>query len=614
MRGTTMHDIRWLLVLLCALWLAACEPAASPTPPPTPPPTTLAAPSPTPTASPREPKLALLGWDWSPEGGLLRAYLRNEGPLPVRLSGLAAPAGQAASWSRVSPDPLPAGGVAAWTIRLDGAARAATLDWRPAMPRAEPATIPLAESPLAISYLTAAADGRRLLVFARNDSPTALIHLEEARLGGDPVPAEFRQRDLAPGEVALLALTPPVPPPLLGRAAVEVRGRTQDGAAVSAWGDIRPRAAFFPIGARPDPAELGEEALRALRGQGFNTVIVPLPEAQGDPFWTLLRDEEGLRAAAIPRYPADPAQLAAFADDPAILALVVEALGRPAAELEAAERAYQQATAHLTYLDLGAAELSADLAPLADAAGLARYAIDAPGPRWAGSHALEEVYTDTLALRALAGPGPVWTWAQGLGLAPWGAAEADTWGRLPTAAELRAQLWLQVAAGAKGVFWSAYSPALAAAAPELWAEIGRQNGVLAALGELLLYGEPAAPAWVEGGKALARPIVGERAAVIPVVNLDYAWERRAWAAGQPAPEPSPAYAFRAREGVAVQATLPAWLQAEDVFLVTPDGVAELEWSVEARVLTCRLAALEDAAVIVAAGDEALRDEVAARLR
>ena len=196
------------------------------------------------------------------------------------------------------------------------------------------------------------------------------------------------------------------------------------------------------------------------RAHGMNALILDLPERRDDPTWAQLQNKNGFRLIGAPRTALDKAQLAAFADSPALAAWLVadepDATNKNSAELSAASQLYRQSSKLPVFLSLSAYRSLTQYAPIADVVGISHFAIDAPAANSTGSHALEEVLTYTLAARNAAAPNPLWVWAQGMCSSGWQKDAGACWNRLPTLAELRAQLYLQLIAGAKGVFWASH--------------------------------------------------------------------------------------------------------------------------------------------------------------
>jgi len=607
---------------------------------------------------PTETALRLDGFQWTPgtpsadieewakpdAGGLLRLYFTNIGTLPISFAALrlddVAIAQQIAAyrvqWSRVWPEPLAPGQMGLWEIKLADAPPQVKLSLYPQEARAAHAIVELAKAPLSVRYLALSPEGERILAFVRNDDPYALIHLDAISLNGAQVPAEIKQPDLAPGEVALVVITPDLLPAAGDPVCIEVNGQLQDGTDVSAWSATRLWQAAFPLGVRADRQTLDKAAMDDLQQHGLNTLLLDLPASPTDSLWVQLQERDDVWVVAAPTFPPDRAQLAVFAGSPRLLAWLVQdrpevgpvqtpqlqvrdegtradGSWRIAPELVAAETVFREVTYQPTYLNLMSERLLPKYAPIGDIAGVQHYAIDAPAANGTGSHSLAEVLTYTLSLRDLAAPGPIWPWAQALCSVGWRKDPQACWNRLPTPAEMRAQLYLQLAAGAKGIFWGDYRAAWVAEGAAQWDEVGAQNRMMGAIADLLLYGEPAATVTVPT-RTHASAIVSERAVVVPVVNLDYTWERRTWIAGNPAPEASPPYAFRPREQLTFSVLVPEWITPRQLFAVTPTGTADVQWTAQGRLLSFTLPSLDDVALVVISGDTELRTEIHNRLR
>jgi hypothetical protein len=589
-------------------------------------------------SAPTQSVLSMEGFQWQPAGteslqepgtpdggGVARLYFVNAGILPVSIDRLALDgvdiakqiAARRVQWSRLWPPSLAPGEMGVWEVKLAQSPKEASFSLYPRDASPVHTQAALSASWLSIRYLTFSEDREQLLVYVRNEHPTSLARLELISLNGAQVQTEIKQRDLGPGEVGLLALTPEVYPALGELVCVQVQGRVSTGERVIAWASARLFEPFFPIGVWPDARELNRANQDDLRAHGLNTLILDLPEQRDDPAWAQLQNKNDFGLIGAPRAALDRAQLTAFADSPVLMGWLIadqpETAKKDSADLSANSMIYRQSSKLPIFLNLSAYRSLTQYAPIGDVIGVSHFAIDAPAANSTGSHALEEVLTYTLAARDAAAPNPLWAWAQGMCSSDWQKDAKACWNRLPTLSELRAQLYLHLIAGAKGVFWANYRAAYVAAAPGQWSEIGQQDRVLQALSSLLLYGEPAGTVSAHKGRVQGSVIVSPQAAVVPLVNLDYTWERRVWEAGKAAPAASPAFAFHPQEKPSFTVLLPEWIEPGVAFLVTPSGTTDIKWSAEGRLVTFTLDRLVDVAMVVIGGND-LRAKLDAQLK
>jgi hypothetical protein len=65
--------------------------------------------------------------------------------------------------------------------------------------------------------------------------------------------------------------------------------------------------------------------------------------------------------------------------------------------------------------------------------------------------------------------------------------------------------------------------------------------------------------------------------------------------------------------VAASVLVPAWITPAEVYALSPDGLVEIPWSRDARVVRYTLAELQDVAMVVIAGDSDLAAQIRAAL-
>ncbi|MFM2106598.1 MAG: hypothetical protein RL338_1630, partial [Chloroflexota bacterium] len=161
---------------------------------------------------------------------------------------------------------------------------------------------------------------------------------------------------------------------------------------------------------------------------------------------------------------------------------------------------------------------------------------------WAGN------YTRQLKLNVE--PNPAWVWSQaGNSTIP----ARSCWLSVPTVAEMQAQLFSELANGAKGITWFIFSDAARAAeTPELWDEAGRLGGTLAEVRDWLRTGDLDPGALASSSSRLEVGVVAAPdAVVIPILDLGY----RSKPGG---------YVWSVRRNVSVSIRLPAWMTGGSV--------------------------------------------------
>jgi hypothetical protein len=161
---------------------------------------------------------------------------------------------------------------------------------------------------------------------------------------------------------------------------------------------------------------------------------------------------------------------------------------------------------------------------------------------WAGNY--------TRQLKRNVEPNPAWVWSQA---ANWRQSSRSCWHGTPTIEEMQAQVFSELANGAKGITWFIFSqPALVAEAPELWDEAGNLGATLVAVRDWLAHGDLDPGALVTADPDLEVGVVSAPDAVVAsVLDLSYR-------------EKPKGYAWTARRAVAVDVALPAWLAGLDV--------------------------------------------------
>ena len=161
---------------------------------------------------------------------------------------------------------------------------------------------------------------------------------------------------------------------------------------------------------------------------------------------------------------------------------------------------------------------------------------------WAGN------YTRQLKLNVE--PNAAWVWSQGGNST---IPARSCWHGVPTVGEMQAQLYSELANGAKGITWFIFSDAARAAeTPALWDEAGRLGGTLDAVRDWLRTGDLDPGALVSSANKLEVGVVSAPGAVVvPILDRSYL--------SKPG-----GYAWSTRRNVTLSVRLPAWIAGGDV--------------------------------------------------
>ncbi len=292
-----------------------------------------------------------------------------------------------------------------------------------------------------------------------------------------------------------------------------------------------------------------------------------------------------------------------------------------------------------------------EFAPIFDIPIMDAYRVGAPsadrGPfRW-GNY-LESVAAYTQDLKLNSEPSPIWVWAQGVHT--WSGrafVDGEIGNPIPTPSEARAQLYMQLGEGAKGVFWFRYmtpdnmentyrddlrkmkermaerenqgqarerrrrqliSESDQEAAftqyrkfwADTWSAMREMNTEMCMLRPILSRGDVYPQAWVESAsnrsKIYLAAIASDQAVVLFVVNLDYDFHPQG-------------YRFKPQQGIRLGIETPVWLQsAESAWLIKGEEMTSMETQQENGKLAIELDSLQDAAIILI-GNSKLADSL-----
>lgn len=197
---------------------------------------------------------------------------------------------------------------------------------------------------------------------------------------------------------------------------------------------------------------------------------------------------------------------------------------------------------------------------------------------WAGNY--------TYYLKRNVEPNPAWVWSQ----AGNKKTTADScWHGLPTVDEMRAQLFSELANGAKGTTWFIFgSYADVDPSPALWAEAGLLGATLSETRAWLSTGDLDPGALLGSSPDLEVGVVSAPdAVVVPVLDLSYR-------------EKPKGYVWSSRDDVEVEVALPAWLAEGDVSVWQVIGGvwSEVDAERDGDAVTARIDALDVGTVLV----------------
>lgn len=226
-----------------------------------------------------------------------------------------------------------------------------------------------------------------------------------------------------------------------------------------------------------------------------------------------------------------------------------------------------------------------EYAPIADIPCMDHYSVTAPSsskwPKLYGTY-LEETAWYTRDLKLASEPKPIWIWTQGI--AGWNERPRRP---VPTPEELAAQLVFNLGRGAKGILWFNYDEKVAEEYPDAREAMQRWGRVMTVLREDFLGSEPVQATRKAPQKVDVAVLASRDKLMVCLVNTDYEIH----------PE---AYPFQTKRNVEVEVALPNWINAEEAFVVAPDGVAPVAVGVKNGTARFTLDELPVCAVVVLA--------------
>lgn len=405
-------------------------------------------------------------------------------------------------------------------------------------------------------------DGSDAVVIVRNDgSQTA--HLGEVRLNGAVVQPVVLggTTSIAPHRTSILRIAG-VAPADGANAAIVVT--TSAGTAVAG---VRLFTPFFPIGNWLNGSSWSNAAFMAdvvahhidtswgywntvdkARAYGIKLIADAVPCAEGQTSGCIASSDEDVVAAY------------AYGDEVEFGHAAQEVLGqletrrlqgsRPTYINNAAQRDFQ---VYAGAADVGSMDHYTSGIGLCTITTAQPSSMQGQPVEWAGN------YTRQLKLNVE--PNPAWTWSQA---ANWPQSSRSCWHGVPTVAEMQAQLYSELANGAKGISWFIFNtPELVAASSDLWSEAGNLGATLDAVRGWLAIGDLDPGALVTASPGLEVGVVSAPGAVVAsILDLTYKSKPKG-------------YEWGARTGVTVSIALPAWLAGASGVSVTEvrNGIA-----------------------------------------
>ncbi len=522
-------------------------------------------------AIPEHPRKDEKNWDFgNPDlGGLVTVVVANDGgaDAPVTAvtvdgvaletflgqtcqdSGLACTASppREMAWARWLPGPvIPAGGAAVFQLKRTTRPGDVTTIGIEAGGMQTSAAVVLAATPvrLGLAYRDDATGDA--VVVVRNDG-TDDAAIEGVRLGGAPAAftAAGGLQSIGAGRTAILRIAGAAPEDGT-YAALTVETSLGDASA-----GVRLFAPFFPIGNWLSGSSWNDDAfMQQVKDRHIDT-------SWG--YWnTVAKAKEwGMKliADAVPCAPGQTSGCIADADESVVAAYAygdeVE-FGHAAQEVMANLEIRRTGSDRPTYINNAAQRVFQVFAGQADIGSMDHYtsgiglctittaqpsSMQGQPVEWAGNYARQ--------LKLNVEPNPAWVWSQA---ANWQQSSRSCWHGTPTVGEMQAQMFSELANGAKGITWFIFNrPEVIAEAPELWDEAGNLGATLAATRGWFSTGDLDPGALVGASPDLEVGVVSAPDAVVAsVLDLSYR-------------EKPKGYEWTTRADVGVAIALPAWI-------------------------------------------------------
>jgi hypothetical protein len=558
-------------------------------------------------AVPEYPRKDYKNWDFgNPDlGGILTIVVANDGdadaevtavtvdgvPLDTFLAGTCQLAGlacqatppQEMAWARWLPAPeIPADGAAVFQLKRTTEAAPTTIGIDAGGSHLDVATTP---TPSSVRLGLAYRDGNDAVVVVRNDGAGA-VALQEVRLGAAPAPFDplGGQTSVAPGRTAILRLIGAAP---IEGAYAAITVRTSGGDATAG---VRLFTPFFPIGSWftdgwHDPAFLDDARAHHIDTSWGYDWTVPIARAHG---FKLIADAvpcaPGQTSGCISESDEDVVAVYAYGDE-------VE-FGHSAQEVLANIERRRTMSDKPTYINDAAQRVFQVFAAQADVGSMDHYTsgiglctITTAQPSSMQGQPVEWAGNYTRYLKLNVEPNPAWVWSQAAN-----GRNKTCWKGLPTVGEMRAQLFSELANGAKGITWFIFGKASdIEAKPALWDEAGRLGATLVETRDWFAHGDLDPGAFRGSSADLEVGVISAPdAVVVPVLDLRYRLKPKG-------------YVWGTREGVQVSWALPAWMASLDVAVTqVRAGVATaVPFTRSGAIVTATIPSLQVGTVLVA---------------
>lgn len=520
---------------------------------------------------------------------------------------------------------LPQGGPAPQLTLVDADGGKAQVIWPGNMSRC------LADKRLSMGYVFR--EGDTLRMFVRNDEPWSRFNIKGLAVNGRQQRAEIVPQALLPGQCGLITVRGFTDVPVRGTAVLELLATGVSGlneSVVRVRTIVDPR---FPIGVWQSESRFqsDEQYRRQMAEAGIDCIFGRADQISAEPqrWMDELLGKHGYVPLVIgepwlgpPEKPELKPAVAEFfekygASDRFIAWDAAEEpeWGKPPSGHSAsyvsmmrAELVRRHAPRHPIMGTLCRSRCYYEYAPIFDVPAMDAYRVGAPSadtPPFLWGNYLESVASYTKYLKLNAEPSPVWVWAQGIHGWDQRAFLTDCIGNpIPTGSEIKAQLYMQLGEGAKGVLWFRLVPKdawienyikevkkQAEKVPlfgtrygknflaqrikrwgqywdDAWRTMQESNLELRMLRPILCRADSYPQAWLreagERKQVYVGAVAGLDAVVVFIVNLDYKFHGEG-------------YQFNAQKFVSVGVERPAWQpEIEAAWTLKGDKLSPLE--------------------------------------
>lgn len=516
--------------------------------------------------------------------------------------------------------------------------------------RATTTGVVISEDKLVIGYFFREGDG--LTLYVRNDEPWMRYTLQGLVINGQEVQATIQPSQVGPGDVSLITVENFQIVGIRDLAIVELKALDVAEKEVSILKARTLADPRFPIGVWQNSSGFKTPEYRQeLKDLKIDCPFMDLKELNAAPDAAL--NEHGFRPMGNPRpFHTDEKTLQvtfdqeildfckSYGDSPRIIAYNtaeepehgkedVKGYSKSYTSLLITEALRPLAPRHPIVGTLCSDRKYYEFAPIFDIPIMDAYRVTAPSndqwPVMWGNY-LETVIPYTRDLKLNVEPSPVWVWGQGIHLWTERMIVNGQFGRpIPSGPEARAQLYMQLGAGAKGVLWFQYiseeptiegyrkkltegegSLFLKAAKLEdrveeglslyrtYWTELRdamkAMDLEMCRLRPILSRGDVYPHAWVSSASQRSRmqmgAIAGKAGVVLFPVNLDYDF------AGQ-------GYVFHPQKDVCLSVTRPGWIQdLSSAWILQGDQISPVSVEMHGDEVSVKLPELADGAVIL----------------